>query len=197
MTARSLITIGTSAGGLHALTIVLAGLRPPFDVPVVVVQHRSPSSHDLAHVLQDSTQLIVEEAEDKVILEDGHVYIAPADYHVLIGPGELALTIDEPVRYSRPSIDVCFESAAESYGSGVIAVILTGANQDGCRGARRIAEAGGQVIVQDPATAESPTMPLAASKSVEGAMVMPLEEIAGALMSMTTMPVPHVRGGVK
>jgi two-component system chemotaxis response regulator CheB len=197
MTAGSLITIGTSAGGLHALTVVLSGLRPPFDVPVVVVQHRSPSSHDLANVLQDSTPLVVEEAEDKVILEDGHVYIAPADYHVLVGPGELSLTIDEPVRFSRPSIDVCFESAAESYGAGLIGVILTGANQDGCRGARRIAEAGGQVIVQDPKTAESPTMPLAAAKSVKDAVVLPLEEIADALMSMTTLPVPHVRGGGK
>lgn len=197
MTVGSLITIGTSAGGLHALAIVLSGLRPPFDVPVVVVQHRSPSSHDLAHVLQDSTPLVVEEAEDKVILEDGHVYIAPADYHVLVGPGELALTIDEPVRYSRPSIDVCFESAAESYGPGLIGVVLTGANQDGCRGARRIADAGGRVIVQDPATAESPTMPLAAAKAVKNARVLPLEEIAGALVSMTTMPMQRVRGGVK
>ena len=193
MTAGSLITIGTSAGGLHALAVILSGLPASFDVPIVIVQHRSPSSHDLAHVLQDSTQLVVEEAEDKIILEDGHVYVAPADYHVLVGPGELALTIDAPVRYSRPSIDVCFESAAESYGPEVIAVVLTGANHDGCRGVRRIADAGGRVIVQDPKHAESPTMPLAAAKAVRDARVLPLEKIAGELMSLTA-PRP-VRGG--
>ena len=195
MTAGSLITIGTSAGGLHALTVILSGLSPSFDVPIVVVQHRSPSSHDLAHVLQDSTSLVVEEAEDKIILEDGHVYVAPADYHVLVGTGELALTIDAPVRYSRPSIDVCFESAAESYGAGVVAVVLTGANQDGCRGVRRIAAAGGRVIVQDPKTAESPTMPLAAVNAVPASRVLPLEEIAAELMSLTALP--RVRGGAQ
>ena len=192
MTSGSLITIGTSAGGLHALTVILGGLTLAMDVPIVIVQHRSPSSHDLAQVLQDSTVLPVEEAEDKIILEDGHVYVAPADYHVLVGAGELSLTIDPPVRYSRPSIDVCFESAAESYGDGLIAVVLTGANQDGCRGIRTVLERGGRALVQDPAGAESPTMPAAAAKAVRGSKesrVLPLQEIAHALMVMTALPV--------
>jgi two-component system chemotaxis response regulator CheB len=177
----SLVAIGTSAGGLHALGLILGRLPSSFDAPIVIVQHRAPGSHDLAMVLQDSTELVVVEAEDKQIMQDGHVYIAPPDYHVLIAPGEIALTTDAPVRFSRPSIDVMFESAAESYGDALVAVVLTGANQDGCRGAARVASLGGRVIVQDPATAESQTMPAAVARSVPSAEVMKLEQIADAL----------------
>ncbi|MEO5509267.1 MAG: chemotaxis protein CheB [Longimicrobiales bacterium] len=184
MKKTKLIVIGTSAGGLHALSIVLSGLRPDIDVPIVIVQHRAPDSHDLAAVLQDSTTLVVEEAEDKVILQDGRVYIAPPDYHLLVSKGEISLTTDAPVRFSRPSIDVLFESSAESYGTGLVAVVLTGANQDGSRGAVRVAAAGGRVIVQDPSTAESPTMPAAAARSVKNALVLPLERIAPALTDL-------------
>jgi two-component system chemotaxis response regulator CheB len=186
MSACSLVVIGTSAGGLHALSIILGGLPASFDAPIAVVQHRASSSHDLAAVLQDSTSLVVEEAEDKQILEDGHVYVAPADYHMLIAAGEVALTTDAPVRFSRPSIDVMFESAAESYGSALIGVVLTGANQDGCRGATAIAERGGRVLVQDPSTAEARSMPAAVERSVPTAEVMALEDIANALKLATS-----------
>jgi two-component system, chemotaxis family, protein-glutamate methylesterase/glutaminase len=179
-----LIVIGTSAGGLHALGVLLGGLPATLETPIVIVQHRAPDSHDLAAVLQDSTKLIVEEAEDKVMLEKGHVYIAPPDYHVLVSTGELSLTTDAPVRFSRPSIDVLFESAAEAYGRGLVAVVLTGANQDGCRGAQRVAALGGRVIVQDPTTAESKTMPAAVARSVSSAIIMPLEEIAHGLTEL-------------
>jgi two-component system, chemotaxis family, protein-glutamate methylesterase/glutaminase len=184
MTAPAIIVIGTSAGGLHALSVVLGGLPPDLDVPIVVVQHRSADSHDLAAVLQDATKLVVEEAEDKVILEDGHVYLAPADYHLLVAPGELALTTDEPIRYSRPSIDMLFESAADSYGDALVAVVLTGANQDGCRGALHVVRQGGRVLVQDPATAESATMPAAVMRSVPEAVMLPLERIAPAMLDL-------------
>jgi two-component system, chemotaxis family, protein-glutamate methylesterase/glutaminase len=190
MTSYSIVVIGTSAGGLHALSVLLGGLPPTFDLPIVIVQHRSVSSHDLASVLQDCTKLNVEEAEDKVILVDGHVYLAPPDYHVLVGPGELSLTTDEPVRFSRPSIDLLFESAADAYGKAVVGVILTGANQDGCRGSTRIAEAGGTIIVQDPGTAESQTMPLAVARSVPTARTLPLEQIADALAQLATGDTP-------
>lgn len=180
MSAPSLIAVGTSAGGLHALGIILGRLPATLGVPVVVVQHRATGSHDLASVLQDSTTLVVVEAEDKLIMQDGHVYIAPPDYHLLVAPGELALTTDAPVRFSRPSIDVMFESAAEAYGAAVVAVVLTGANQDGSLGATSIARAGGRILVQDPGTAEARTMPAAAAR-LERAEVMTLEGIADAL----------------
>jgi two-component system chemotaxis response regulator CheB len=180
--AASLIVIGTSAGGLHALSVILGGLPPSLDVPIVVVQHRAPNSHDLAVVLQDSTQLVVEEAEDKQILEDGHVYIAPPDYHMLIAAGEIALTTDPPVRFSRPSIDVMFESAAEAYGRCLVAVVLTGANQDGCRGATAVAAAGGRVLVQDPAEAEVGVMPSAVLRSVRGAEKVTLDKLPEIIM---------------
>lgn len=181
MNRAGLIAIGTSAGGLHALGAILSRLPASFDAPIVVVQHRAPDSHDLANVLQDSTQMVVVEAEDKQIMQDGHVYIAPPDYHVLVAQGEIALTTDAPVRYSRPSIDVMFESAAESYGDSVIAVVLTGANQDGTQGATAVASGGGRVLVQDPTTAESRTMPASAARMVPGAEVMTLEQIADTI----------------
>lgn len=182
MSAPALVVIGTSAGGLHALTIILGGLPKTFGVPIVIVQHRAANSHDLAGVLQDGCPLVVEELEDKQILEDGHVYIAPPDYHVLVSAGEVGLTTDAPVRFSRPSIDVLFESAADAYGKQLIAVVLTGANQDGCRGATYVSQLGGTVFVQDPATAESRTMPAAVVKSVPSAQVVTLEGVAPALI---------------
>ncbi len=180
----SLFVVGTSAGGLHALSILLAGLPASFDLPVVIVQHRASDSHDLAAVLQDSTPLVVEEIEDKVILEGGHIYLAPPDYHVLVAPGELALTTDEPVRFSRPSIDLLFESAADAYGAEVVGIVLTGANHDGCKGSERITQLGGRIIVQDPTTAESHTMPAAVARSIASAMVLPLDRIAGAVAEL-------------
>jgi two-component system chemotaxis response regulator CheB len=181
MKAASLIVIGTSAGGLHALSTILSGLDATLDVPIVIVQHRSPGSHDLAAVLQDATEMVVEEAEDKQILEDGHVYIAPADYHILIAPGEIALSTDPPVRFSRPSIDVMFESTAEAYGRCLVAVVLTGANQDGCRGASAVAKNGGRVLVQDPEEAEVSVMPAAVLKNVSRAEKVSLEKMAGVI----------------
>jgi two-component system chemotaxis response regulator CheB len=180
--AYELVVIGTSWGGLHALRRVLGGLPAKFDVPVVVVQHRHrDSDHLLVSLLQDHTSLKVNEVEDKTELAPGGVYVAPAEYHVLVESGHLALSTEEPVRYSRPSIDVTFESAADSYGSRTIGVIMTGANDDGARGLKRIAARGGAAIVQDPAPAESAVMPAAALKLGPEAKVATIEEI-GALI---------------
>lgn len=180
--AYELVVIGTSWGGLHALRRVLGGLPAAFDVPVVVVQHRHrDSDHLLVHLLQEHTPLKVHEIEDKTELEAGGVYVAPADYHVLVEVGHLALSTEEPVRYSRPSIDVTFESAADAYGARTVGVIMTGANDDGARGLKRIADRGGATIVQDPATAESAVMPAAALKLVPDARIAKVEEI-GALI---------------
>ena len=180
--AYELVVIGTSWGGLHALRRVLGGLPAKFDVPVVVVQHRHrDSDHLLVSLLQDHTALNVTEVEDKTELVPGGVYVAPAEYHVLVEIGHLALSTEEPVRYSRPSIDVTFESAADSYGSRTIGVIMTGANDDGARGLKRIVDRGGAAIVQDPSTAESAVMPAAALKFVPDAKVATIEEIGGII----------------
>ena len=183
--AYELVVIGTSWGGLHALRKVLGGLPAGFDVPVVIVQHRHrDSDHLLVSLLQDHTPLRVCEVEDKSELHPGDVYVAPAEYHVLVEPGHLALSTEEPIRFSRPSIDVTFESAADAYGAHTIGVIMTGANDDGARGLRRIADRGGAAIVQDPSTAESATMPAAALRMVPEARVAPVEEIGAVIAKL-------------
>jgi two-component system chemotaxis response regulator CheB len=125
------------------------------------------------------------EVEDKEPLEPGTVHIAPANYHVLIDAGYLSLTVEEPVRFSRPSIDVMFSSAADTYGSGAIGVVLTGANEDGARGLSHIVKRGGRALVQDPKTAEIPIMPVAAIKAVPSAEVLPLDGLAPRLIELS------------
>jgi two-component system, chemotaxis family, protein-glutamate methylesterase/glutaminase len=176
-----LIVIGVSAGGLHAVGTLLGGLQADFPVPIVVVQHRAKESTALASVLQDATRLSVCEVEDKMPIEPGRVYIAPPDYHVLIEDGHLALSIDAPVTYSRPSIDVLFDSAADQFGDRVVGVVLTGANHDGAAGLRRIVGRGGKALVQSPESAEMSVMPRAAIAAVPEAIVAPLQELAGRL----------------
>lgn len=176
--AYELVVIGTSWGGLNAIRRVLKSLPGDFDLPIVVVQHRHRDSGDmLVGLLQDHTPFHVGEVEDKAELKPGCIYVAPADYHVLVEHGHLELSTEEPFRFSRPSIDVTFESAADSYGRRTIGVVMTGANDDGARGLKRIADRGGRAIVQDPRTAESPVMPNAAIKMVPGADVVALEEL--------------------
>jgi two-component system, chemotaxis family, protein-glutamate methylesterase/glutaminase len=114
----------------------------------------------------------------------GYVYVAPSNYHLLIEPGFFSLTTDAPVRYSRPSIDVTFESAADQYGRGTVGVVLTGANEDGALGLKRIADRGGYAIVQDPETAEGAAMPRAALRIVPKARVVPLDRIANHLIAI-------------
>ena len=182
----SVVGIGTSWGGLAAMSKLLGELPADFSLPVVVVQHRSKDSDRLlAELLQDATELKVSEVEDKEPLMPGTVYIAPADYHVLIDDGYLSLTVEEPVRFSRPSIDVMFSSAANTYGSGAIGVVLTGANEDGARGLSDIVKRGGRALVQDPRTAEIPIMPDAALKAVPSAEVLTLEALAPRLIELS------------
>jgi two-component system chemotaxis response regulator CheB len=154
-----------------------------------VVQHRSKDSDNLmAKLLQDVSDLTIHEAEDKDTLLPSNVYVAPSDYHLLVDAGQVSLTVDAPVRYSRPSIDVAFESVARAYGSGAIGVILTGANDDGARGLARIVALGGRGIVEDPATAEMPVMPEAAKRASPGAEVLPLQDIPARLLRMINGP---------
>jgi two-component system chemotaxis response regulator CheB len=177
-----LVVMGTSLGGMRALEAILGRLAPSFPLPLALVQHRAaqPES-ELAALLQRYSALSVREAEDKEPLLGGHVYLAPPDYHLLVEPGRLALSTDAPVSYARPSIDVLFESAADSYRDGVVGVVLTGASSDGADGALRIKRRGGQTLAQDPATAEAPVMPRAAIDAGAVDHVLALEEIAAWL----------------
>jgi two-component system chemotaxis response regulator CheB len=180
-----IVVIGTSWGGLNALSQVVAGLPATFALPLVIVQHRSPDAPGfLAELLQTRTRLSVVEVDDKSPIAPGHVFVAPPNYHLLLDGGFFSLTTDAPVRYSRPSIDVTFVSAADEYGRRAVGVVLTGANEDGALGLKRIADRGGYAIVQDPETAEGAAMPRAALRAVPRARVMPLERIASHLITL-------------
>jgi two-component system chemotaxis response regulator CheB len=181
-----MIVIGASSGGLKAMQTLLGGLPKTFPLPVAVVMHRHREAEDLLQiVLQRCSALPLIEVIDKELIRPGHVYIAPADYHLLVEPTYFSLSTDEPVLYARPSIDVLFESAADIFGKMVVGVVLTGASEDGARGAAEIQKNGGTVIVQDPATAESSTMPAAAWAATGTRFVLPLEQIAATLIQMT------------
>ena len=180
-----LVVVGTSWGGLAALRTLVGALPASFRMAVTLVQHRhKDSDHVLRALLQERSPLVVCEVEDKMPLEEGHIYVAPPDYHTLVEPGHYALSTEAPVRFSRPSIDVTFNSAADAYGHRVVGVVLTGANQDGATGLQRISELGGLAIIQDPKTAESATMPAAAQKAVPRARVMSLARIGEYLASL-------------
>lgn len=180
-----LVVVGTSWGGLAALRTLVGGLPDSFQMAVTLVQHRHRDSDQLLRtLLQERSTLRVFEVEDKMPLEHGHIYVAPPNYHTLVEPGHFSLSTEAPVRYSRPSIDVTFSSAADSYTHRTVGIVLTGANADGADGLRRISDRGGLAIVQDPATAESPAMPSAAQRAVPRARVMSLEGIAAFLASL-------------
>ena len=172
-----LVAIGASWGGLHAVGRVLEDLPGDLGAAVVVAQHRGVISTELARLLGAHCALPVTEADDNEPVVAGRVYVAPPDYHLLVEPGRLALSVDEPVRFSRPSIDVLFESAADAYGARALGVVLTGANDDGAAGLARIKQRGGGAVVQDPAEAERPEMPAAALAATEVDAVLPLTEI--------------------
>lgn len=189
-----IVVIGTSWGGLAALSELVGGLPGDFPVPICIVQHRSKDSDALlVNLLQDLTKLCVRDAEDKESLCAGHIYIAPPDYHMLVEREYISLTVDSPVRFSRPSIDVLFRSASDTFGAGTIGVVLTGANDDGATGLSRIVARGGTAVVQDPETAESPVMPQSAIRAVPGARVLPLTQISAELVKLASSGQPSQR----
>lgn len=177
------IVIGVSAGGLKALSTILPELKKNLPVAVLVVQHLSPNSDDfLVEHLDSICQMTVCEAEDKAPLDKGTIYIAPPGYHLLLEDKRtLALSMEERVNYSRPSIDVLFETAAEAFLEKLIGVVLTGANIDGSEGLVRIHDLGGLTVVQDPKTAQVDIMPLAALSVVKADHVVSLEKIGSLL----------------
>jgi two-component system chemotaxis response regulator CheB len=188
-----LIVVGVSAGGLFALRTLVAALPAGFDIPMAVVQHRSKDSELLCELLQECAPLQVSEANDKEPILPGHVYVGPPDYHLLVENGYFVLSTDEPVRFSRPSIDVMFQSAADAYAPDLVGVVLTGANGDGSRGLRTIVDRGGYAVVQDPATAEVAVMPQQALKAVPEACVLPLDRIGPHLAAIRGRRMPPCR----
>jgi two-component system, chemotaxis family, protein-glutamate methylesterase/glutaminase len=178
------IVLGGSAGGIEAVSALLAALPRPLPVSVLVVLHIASGSR--AHwpiVFRSSTAPVIE-AEDGDLAEAGHVYVAPADYHLLVdSDGRLNLSAEGRVNLARPSLDVLFESVAWAYGRAALAVVLTGANADGAAGLAAIRARGGACWVQDPATALAPTMPRAAQQAVPDARVLSLAAMASVLRS--------------
>ena len=187
-TCPTLVVLGASWGGLRAVSAILRALPAGFAEPIVVVQHRSRDGEGLlATLLQDVTRLAVTDVEDKEPIRPGHVYLAPPDYHLLVDDGVLSLSVDAAVRWSRPSIDVALASAAEACGGRVVGVLLTGANDDGARGLRRVVDRGGRALVQAPDTAEVRVMPEAGILALRGApaerwRVVPLDGMADAIV---------------
>jgi two-component system chemotaxis response regulator CheB len=174
-----MIVMGASWGGLQALEVVLRGVPHDFPAPIAIAQHRAADSTTgaLQQMLAHHSGHDVCEPGDKDPIEAGRVYIAPPDYHLLVEPDGFALSTEGAVHYSRPSIDVLFDTAADVYAERLAAVILTGANGDGAYGIARVRRRGGLTIAQDPATAERPTMPAAAIATGAVQHVLPLDDI--------------------
>jgi two-component system chemotaxis response regulator CheB len=181
-----LVVIGASAGALSALTALMPSLPADFAPAVAVVVHvpaRGPNL--MAAVLSPHSALPILEIEDKEPVTPGTVYLAPADYHVLIeSDRRFTLNADDPVNFSRPSIDVLFESAAAVFADRVLGIVLTGANADGALGLRAIRESGGLAVVQDPASAAVPDMPRAAIAAANPHGVLDLPAIGNLLRSL-------------
>jgi len=179
------IAIGVSAGGFEALSALVTQMPAKFSIPIAIVQHRSiDSGAYLAKHLDNKSQINVKDVFDKEPIKAGSVYLAPPDYHLLVERGEyFSLSRDEKVNYSRPSIDVFFETVAEIYPKKCLAIILTGKNNDGAIGLAKIAATGGLAIVQDPKSAYALEMPIAAINNVPTATVLSLSGIVEYLLS--------------
>jgi two-component system, chemotaxis family, protein-glutamate methylesterase/glutaminase len=186
MSSYEVIAIGASWGGLQAVGTLLHGIPEQLDQAIVVAQHRSPESSRgvLESLLQRHIGRPVSEPGDKETMKPRHVYVAPADYHLLVDGDHFALSVDARVQFARPSIDVLFESVAESYHERAIGIVLTGANEDGAAGLASIKRSGGVSIVQDPRTAERRMMPDAALAAVEADAVLQLEEMGHFLYGL-------------
>jgi len=180
------VVIGASAGGFEALLAVLRGLPPTYPMPLVAVLHL-PENHEsrLPELFGYRLELTVREARDKDALAPGVLYFAPAGYHLLVETDRtFSLSCEDRVSYARPSIDVLFETAADAYGPSLAGILLTGANYDGAAGLAGMKVAGALTVVQDPATAEVPTMPEAAIRRMAPDLILPLAEIHSLLQRL-------------
>ena len=182
--------IGGSAGALDVVRQVLAQLTAQVAVPIVIVLHLPEHAQDgMAALLRHGSVLPVKQAEDKEPLRAGHIYVAAPAYHLLIEPTRtFALSLDAPVRYSRPAIDVLFESACDAYREALLAVLLSGASDDGAAGLQEIHAAGGITIVQEPSDADVPTMPRAALALFSPTFTWSAGELAAQLPRLLSGP---------
>jgi len=197
--APDAVVVGASAGGVEALQTVLGALQADFPAVVLIVQHLPPNQvSGLAPLLGLRCALPVAEAIDKAPLRPGQVVLAPPNYHLLVEPDRtMALSIDAPVHYSRPSIDVLFESAAPVYRDRLLGVLLTGANADGADGLAAIRRAGGRAWVQDPADAAHPEMPTAALQNAGADLVLDLAALSSRLRRCAWDTIPPAPSTVK
>lgn len=176
----NLVVIGGSSGALKALAVVLPALQPPFNMSIAIVLHRLASgASELLSLLQSMTPLTVKEPLDKEPIETGCIYLAAANYHLMVEHHQcFSYSYSEAVAYSRPSIDVLFETAAEAYQKRLIGIVLSGANADGTRGMQRIKQLGGEVWAQQPREAQAATMPQSIIEHVTPHKVLTTAQIA-------------------
>lgn len=191
------IVLGASAGAVEALSAILPTLPADYPLPLLAVVHSPPDRKSiLVELFQAKCRVKVKEGEDKEPIRGGTIYFAPPNYHMLVESERvLSLSSDEAVLYSRPSIDVLFESAADAYGPNLAGIVLTGANRDGARGLGAICAAGGIGIVQSPEAAQIPTMPQAAIQECAQAHRMMLQEIADFLRCLPRQKNPAQTNG--
>ena len=184
------IVIGASAGGWDALKTILGALPKDFPLAIMVVLHRHPHSDDyLEKSLDNDCAMGVKQADEKESILSGKVYFAPPNYHLLIEDVHaLSLSVAPPVNYARPSVDVLFESAAYVYGDTLAGLVLTGANNDGAAGLKKIKETGGLTLVQAPETAQAAAMPRAAIAAADPDFVLPLGEIGAFIKELGSNP---------
>ncbi|MEO8901699.1 MAG: chemotaxis protein CheB [Polyangiaceae bacterium] len=189
LTATEALIVGASAGATRALAKLLPAVPERARIPVVIVVHLPPNRPSLLpELFRPRCAARVSEPEDKQPISAGTIWFAPPNYHLLMERGRtFSLSVDEPVNFSRPSIDVLFESAAEAFGSKLCAIVLTGANDDGALGATAIRRRGGLVIVQAPDTAEAKQMPNAAISRANPQIITSLAGIA-QLIKQATQP---------
>jgi two-component system chemotaxis response regulator CheB len=180
------VAIGVSTGGVEALKMVLGALPANYPLPVLIVAHVSPEAgNGLALLLDDLCIIKVKEADDSEVVAPGTVYLAPANYHMqLERDGRISLSVDSPVNFARPSVDVLFETAADAMGAALVGLVLTGAGSDGSRGLKAVAMNGGVTVVQDPSGAVADSMPKNAIAAVSPDHVVPLEQLADLLVKL-------------
>jgi two-component system chemotaxis response regulator CheB len=183
------VIIGASAGAMEALMVLLPSLPKDYPLPIMIVVHLPPDKKSLmAELFNARCQMEVREAEDKEPIKNGTIYFAPPDYHLLVEHSKiLSLSSEEPVYFSRPAIDVLFETAADAYGKKLIGIILTGGSSDGAKGLKTVINMGGTAIIQQPATAYASAMPEAAREASPEAQILTLEQIAVHLEKVTIL----------
>lgn len=182
------IVIGTSSGGFEVLKIILPEFAAGFPVPVIIVLHiGNHRNENFVNYMNSFCKLQVKEAESNEKIQNGVIYFAPPNYHLLIESDfTFSLTTEKKYNYSRPSIDILFESAAWAYTKDLIGVVLTGANADGAEGLKMIKDFGGLTVIQSPCNALAPAMPQAALKIAKPSISLKLEDIAGKLIELVS-----------